>query len=188
MKSHRPARVSEAIREVVAETVLFELRDPRVKKVTVTRAEVSADLQHAKVYVSIMGTPSQQKLALHGLKHAAGFLQSKVADRLQTRYTPLLSFHLDEGVKKSLEITRLLNEALANSPDPTVHSLADVEPRPEDPLAETGFAKETDRAEAENTPAEQVPGAIQPHPNHEERHAHDAGPTEGSAAPTNPKA
>jgi len=188
MKSHRLARVSEAIREVVAETVLFELRDPRVKKVTVTRAEVSADLQHAKVYVSIMGTPSQQKLALHGLKHAAGFLQSKVADRLQTRYTPLLSFHLDEGVKKSLEITRLLNEALANSHDPTVHSLADVEPRPEDPLAETGFAQDSDAQEADNPAAAESETTNPPPPNHEERHAHDTGPSEGSAAPTNPTA
>src|SRR5262249_16185263 len=62
MKIHRLARVAEAIREVASETILFELRDPRVKKVTVTRAEVSGDLQHAKVYVSIMGTEKEQKL------------------------------------------------------------------------------------------------------------------------------
>src|SRR3954463_6077606 len=112
MKTHRLARVAEAIREVAAETILFELRDPRVKKVTVTRAEVSADLQHAKVYVSIMGTEAEQKLTLHGLRHAAGFLQRKLGDRLQTRFTPVVTFVIDEGVKKSLEITRLLNEAL----------------------------------------------------------------------------
>jgi ribosome-binding factor A len=51
MKQHRVARVSEVIREVASETILFELRDPRVKNVTVTRAEVAGDLQHAKVYV-----------------------------------------------------------------------------------------------------------------------------------------
>jgi ribosome-binding factor A len=56
MKSHRIARVSEVIRETAANAILFEVKDPRVKGVTVTRAEVSADLQHAKVYVSIMGT------------------------------------------------------------------------------------------------------------------------------------
>src|SRR5207302_1875759 len=59
MKTHRLARVAEAIREVASETTLYELRDPRVKMVTVTRAEVSGDLQHAKVYVSIMGTPKE---------------------------------------------------------------------------------------------------------------------------------
>src|SRR5215510_10913084 len=115
MKTHRLARISEAIREVASETILFELRDPRVKRVTVTRAEVSGDLQHAKIYVSIMGTEKEQKLTLHGLKHAAGFVQSKLADRLQTRFTPQVTFVLDEGVKKSLEVTRLINEALGKS-------------------------------------------------------------------------
>src|SRR3954468_15888515 len=115
MKTHRVARMAEAIREVASETILFEVRDPRVKGVTVTRAEVSGDLQHAKVYVSIMGSDKEQELCLHGLRHAAGFLQSKLAARLKTRFTPAIHFVLDEGVKKSLEITRLINEALAQS-------------------------------------------------------------------------
>jgi ribosome-binding factor A len=114
MKAHRLARVAEAIREVASETILFELRDPRVKTtgVTVTRAEVSGDLQHAKVFVSVMGSPREQQLAMHGLKHAAGFVQSKLAKRLQTRFTPTIRFELDQGVKKSIEMTRLINEAL----------------------------------------------------------------------------
>ena len=72
MKSHRLARVSEVVRETAANAILFEIKDPRVKSVTVTRAEVSADLQHAKVYVSVMGTEKEQNLAMHGLKSAAG--------------------------------------------------------------------------------------------------------------------
>ena len=115
MKAHRIARVAEAIREVASETILFELRDPRVKNVTVTRAEVSGDLQHAKVYVSVMGTAKDQQLCMHGLRHAAGFLQAKLAKRLETRFTPLVHFVLDEGVKKSIEISRLINEALAQT-------------------------------------------------------------------------
>jgi ribosome-binding factor A len=118
MKTHRLARVAEAIREVASETILFELRDPRVKRVTVTRAEVSGDLQHAKVYVSIMGTEKEQQLTLHGLRHASGFIQSRLASRLQTRFTPVISFVLDEGVKKSIEMTRLINEALGQSATP----------------------------------------------------------------------
>lgn len=113
MKTHRLARISEAIREVASETILFELQDPRVKNVTVTRAEVSGDLQHAKVYVSIMGTEQEQALCLHGLKHATGYVQSKLAKRLQTRFTPLLTFVVDRGVKNSIEISRLINEAKA---------------------------------------------------------------------------
>jgi ribosome-binding factor A len=112
MKTHRLARVVEAVREVASETILFELSDPRVKGVTVTRAEVSGDLQHAKVYVSIMGTLKEQELCMHGLRHAAGFVQSRLAGRLQTRFTPVIQFVLDRGVKKSIEMTRLINEAL----------------------------------------------------------------------------
>lgn len=112
MKTHRVARVSEVIREVAAETILFELQDPRIKNVTVTRAEVSADLQHAKVYISIMGTQKDQDLCLHGLRSSAGYVQKKLGSRLKTRYTPTLQFILDEGIKKSLEVTRLINEAL----------------------------------------------------------------------------
>jgi ribosome-binding factor A len=115
MKAHRLARVAEAIREVASETILYDLRDPRVKLVTVTRAEVSGDLQHAKIYVSVMGNEKEQQLTLHGLKHAAGFVQSKLAKRLQTRFTPLVQFVLDQGVKNSIEMTRLINEALAQS-------------------------------------------------------------------------
>ena len=115
MKTHRLARVAEAIREVASETILFELRDPRVKGVTVTRAEVSGDLQHAKVYVSVMGTEKEQSLTMHGLRSATGFIQSKLAKRLQTRFTPVVTFVLDEGVKKSLEMSRLLKEALGTT-------------------------------------------------------------------------
>jgi ribosome-binding factor A len=115
MKTHRLARVAEVIREVTSETILYELNDPRVRMVTVIRAEVSGDLQHAKVYVSIMGTPGQQTLALRGLRHAAGYIQSKLARRLQTRFTPVLQFVLDQGVKNSIEMTRLINEALGKS-------------------------------------------------------------------------
>ena len=86
MKSHRVARVAEVIREVAAETILFELQDPRIKHVTVTRAEVSGDLQHAKVYVSLMGSAAEQKRCLNALCHASGFIQSKLADRMRTRW------------------------------------------------------------------------------------------------------
>jgi ribosome-binding factor A len=110
MKSHRLARVSEVIRETAANAILFDLKDPRVKGVTVTRAEVSADLQHAKVFVSVMGSEKEQQLTMHGLKSAAGFIQTKLADRLTSRYIPHVTFVLDEGVKKSIEIARIIRE------------------------------------------------------------------------------
>src|SRR5947209_3315581 len=143
MKTHRLARVAEAIREVASETILYELRDPRVKMVTVTRAEVSGDLQHAKVYVSVMGTPKEQELTMHGLRHASGFIQSKLARRLQTRFTPVVRFVLDPGVKRSIEMTRLINEALGrpgaspDEPDPTPHQAGSADGTAEEDPAET---------------------------------------------------
>jgi ribosome-binding factor A len=113
MKHHRLARVAEAIREAASEAILFQLKDPRVKFTTVTRAEVSADLQHARVYVSVMGSDRDRSLTLHGLKSATGFIQSKVGDRMKSRYVPHLEFVLDEGVRNSQEVARLLAEEKA---------------------------------------------------------------------------
>ncbi|HYV38972.1 MAG TPA: 30S ribosome-binding factor RbfA [Gemmataceae bacterium] len=133
MKQHRLARVSEVIREVASETILFEIQDPRVKNVTVTRAEVAADLQHAKIFVSVMGSQKEQDLCMHGLQHSAGFVQSKLANRLQTRFTPVVKFVLDQGVKNSIEITRLINEALGKTSAPGIPA---PEPEPADGTAE----------------------------------------------------
>jgi ribosome-binding factor A len=134
MPSHRIQRVAEAIREVVASAILFDLADPRVKGVTVLGVEVTGDLRNATVLVSVMGTESQQTLALRGLRHAAGFLQARVAARLQTRFTPTLMFKKDEGVKKSIEISRLIDEAIASDRKPEAAPAAPDEPSPpEDP-------------------------------------------------------
>ncbi len=114
MPSHRSLRVAEAIREVVSSAILFEVADPRVTGVTVLRSEVSGDLRNATVYVSVMGTESEQNLAMKGLQSASGFLQAKVAARLQTRTTPHLIFKRDVGIKRSIEMSRLIDEALAH--------------------------------------------------------------------------
>ena len=114
MKTHRVARIAEVIREVASETILFKMSDPRISMVTVLRAEVSGDLQHAKIYVSVMGDEEHQKETLYALNGAAGFVQSQLADRMKTRFLPVLTFVLDQGIKKSLEISKLIQEALAN--------------------------------------------------------------------------
>lgn len=116
MAGRRLERVAEAIREVVSTAILFEMKDPRVQGVTVLKAEVTGDLRNAKIFVSLMGDANQQKLTLHGLNHARGYIQSKVAERLQTRWTPAIQFVVDDSVKKSIEISRLIERAMASSP------------------------------------------------------------------------
>jgi ribosome-binding factor A len=125
MSSRRTAKVAEAIRETVSTTILFELKDPRVRNVTVIGAEVSADLRNAKVFVSVMGDEKAQALTLHGLESARGFIQSKVGDRLQIKHTPILKFVLDRGVKLSAAASAILREAL---PDTEAADARDPEP------------------------------------------------------------
>jgi ribosome-binding factor A len=112
MSSRRVLKAAEAIREVVGMAILADLKDPRIENVTVTGVEVTPDMREAKVRVSIMGNEAQQRTCLHGLQSAAGFLQQKIAKRIDTRYTPRLRFELDMGVKKSIAIARMLDEVL----------------------------------------------------------------------------
>ena len=114
MTSRRNARVAQAIRETVSTAILLELRDPRIQDVTVTRVEPSSDVRAAKIYVSIMGDQKKQQLCLHGLHSARGFLQKKIADRMQTRNTPVLKFVLDDGVKLSLEAAKIISSVLGD--------------------------------------------------------------------------
>src|SRR3954469_21719710 len=110
--SRRLLKAAEAIRSVVSMAILTEMRDPRVKNVTVVGVEVLPDMKSAKVYVSIMGSEKEQQLGLSGLQNAAGFLQKKITERIESRYTPRLTFVLDKGVKASLEVNRILREVL----------------------------------------------------------------------------
>ncbi len=110
MSTRRLEKAASAIREVVSMAILAELKDPRVRDVTVTYVEVSGDLHYAKVHVSVMGDEARQKLTLRGLQSAAGFLQAKIAERIDIRYTPKLRFLLDQGVKRSIAVARILRE------------------------------------------------------------------------------
>ncbi len=110
MTSRRMLKAAEAIREVVASAILTEIRDPRVQDVTVIGVEVSPDMREAKVSVSVMGDESQKQLSLLGLQNSAGFLQSKIAHRIDTRYTPRLQFELNRGMDNASVIGDLLGK------------------------------------------------------------------------------
>jgi ribosome-binding factor A len=135
MPSHRSLRMAEAIREVVSSAILFEVADPRVHSVTVLRVEVSGDLRNATAFVSVMGTEAEQMKAMEGLKSASGFLQTRVAARLQTRFTPTLTFKRDDSVKKSIAISRLIDEALAADRRPGSDAEPSEADRPSDEAA-----------------------------------------------------
>ncbi|WP_146525938.1 30S ribosome-binding factor RbfA [Novipirellula artificiosorum] len=135
MSTRRLLKAAEAIREVVASTILTQLRDPRVKDVTVIGVQVTPDMREAKVAVSVMGNEAQQQLALRGLENSAGFLQSKIAKRIESRYTPKLSFTLDKGAHNALVVGELLakirqeQEGETGSTEDDLENQGDVEPQ-----------------------------------------------------------
>lgn len=106
----RPGQVGELVRQVVAEALTREVRDPRIGLVTLTRVEISPDLSHARIYVAFPGDSSAADLerALTGLRSAAGFFRGKVARALSTRVTPELHFEIDRGVEHAARINALL--------------------------------------------------------------------------------
>ena len=95
MPSRRIAKVNRAIQETLSSAILFELRDPRVKNVTILNVETTDDLKACKVRVGVRGDAKAQSLTLHGLESARGFLQSQIARDVDTRYTPILKFILE---------------------------------------------------------------------------------------------
>jgi ribosome-binding factor A len=116
--TRRTEKAAQAIKEIVSTTVLLGLRDPRIKNVTVLRAEVSPDLRRVDIFVSVMGEDNVRALSLHGLNSARGFLQSKIADRIQTKNTPIITFKMeDAGTSVAMEAARILAELEAERPD-----------------------------------------------------------------------
>ena len=108
--TRRPEQIGETVRQVVADALVHEVRDPRVGFVTVTGVRVTNELSHATVQVSVMGEEADKIRALEGLKSAAGFLRSLLTKALTTRTVPELHFELDRGLEKAARINQLLGE------------------------------------------------------------------------------
>lgn len=113
----RPDQVAEAVRQVIADALLTELRDPRIGFVTVTQVLVTNDLSVATVRVSVMGEDADREGALEGLTSAAGFLRKRVGQALATRIVPELRFELDRGLQHSARINQILNTLREERPD-----------------------------------------------------------------------
>ena len=106
--SRRPEQVAETVRQVIADALAREVRDPRVGFVTVTGVRVTADLGHARVLVSVPGGEVEKERALQGLRSATGFLRTRVARALTARTVPELHFELDRGLEHAARIDELL--------------------------------------------------------------------------------
>jgi ribosome-binding factor A len=107
--SDRMRRVNESVRQVLSEA-LPELKDPRIGFVTVTGVETSADLRHARVFVSVLGSERVRKQTLEGLAAAHGVLQARLARELRMKRTPTLAFEYDPTVEAGVRMSKLIDE------------------------------------------------------------------------------
>ncbi|MEA2310758.1 MAG: ribosome-binding factor [Solirubrobacteraceae bacterium] len=110
MTSDRMRRVDEAMREVLSAAITSEIKDPRVGFVTVTAVETSADLRHARVFVSVLGEAPARRRSMDGLESAHGYLQRRVAGELRLKNTPTLHFLYDDSADRGLRIAELIEE------------------------------------------------------------------------------
>lgn len=108
--SRRMPRLNEQLKREITEIVRFEVNDPRVGFVTITGVEATPDLMEAKVHVSIMGEEEEEKESLEGLRAAASFIRTALAQRLSIRRIPELVFEPDRSLAHAQRIERLLSE------------------------------------------------------------------------------
>ena len=115
----RTRRIAEQIQRELADVIRAELKDPRVTGfITITDVEVSKDQSHAKVFFTILGDASNVDETAEGLKRAAGFLRTQLAQRMQLRTVPTLEFKYDASVERGMKLSRLIDEAVASDPKP----------------------------------------------------------------------
>jgi ribosome-binding factor A len=110
VKGLRLERVAEEIRQVLSEVLISRAEDQRLRMVMVTRVELSRDLSHARVFISVMGEEKTQEAALRAMSRAQSFLRGELARRLNLRRVPELAFRLDPGITASARLLQILRE------------------------------------------------------------------------------
>lgn len=108
--SRRTERIASLIQTELSEVVLKKLKDPRIGFITLTGVDMTPDLKLARVYYSVLGKEKEKGQTQQALERAAGFLQHEIAEALKLRFTPKLTFHLDESLDEGMRIERILNE------------------------------------------------------------------------------
>ncbi|HLH60281.1 MAG TPA: 30S ribosome-binding factor RbfA [Ktedonobacteraceae bacterium] len=108
---HRQEKLGELIALELSDLLRTRMKDPRVGFASITRVEVSGDLRHAKVFVSVLGSENEQEDTIRALKHATGFLRHELASRLTLRYMPELVFKLDISIQEGARILELIRES-----------------------------------------------------------------------------
>ena len=112
--SRRTQRIANLLRRIIGQIVLCKLSDPRIDpaKTSVTRIDVPEDLMTATVYISVLGSPADQRRTLRALSHASGRIQELMGQQIQLRHTPILTFVYDKQFKSTLETLQIIDSAM----------------------------------------------------------------------------
>src|SRR5437879_6400480 len=110
MSTIRQEQVQNRLVEEISGMLRREIKDPRVGFATITGAEISRDLRHAKVFLSVMGEPEAQEESLAALRRASGWIRGEFARRAHLRVAPELVFQHDVGIERGARIFELLQE------------------------------------------------------------------------------
>lgn len=110
--NRRAKRIASLIRDSIGQIVLSKLSDPRIDpaRTSIVRVEVAEDLLTAKVYVSVIGEPAEQRRTLRALRHAAGHVQELMMQQISLRHTPVLDFQMDTRFKKTMETLEIIQK------------------------------------------------------------------------------
>ena len=114
----RSRRIAEQVQRELSDIIRLELKDPRVAMITLTGVEVTHDYAHAKVFYTLMGSTAQRVETEAGLKQAGGFLRSQLGRRIRLHSIPQLHFVYDASVERGFELSRLIDQAVADSKEP----------------------------------------------------------------------
>jgi ribosome-binding factor A len=106
----RSERLGELILAEISGLITRDIKDPRIGFVTFTRVEMSDDLRYAKVFASIIGSPPEKARTLEGLFSATGYIRRHLGRALHLRYTPEITFLLDESLEYGAKIAQLLRQ------------------------------------------------------------------------------
>jgi len=110
MANKRAIRVGELLKEEISQIVLREMKDPRIGFVSITDVEVSGDLRHAKVFISVYGDDKEKEETLEGLQQAQGYVRKLVGERVKIHHIPEIIFRYDDSIENGVHISKLIKD------------------------------------------------------------------------------
>ena len=138
MTNRRHDRIQQLIKQLASNIILYELKDPRMGFVTISRVDLSSDLRFAKVFYSVLGSDVDMQQTARTIQHARGHIQRQIAKQIRLRFAPEISFEFDDSPRKSIELSQIIDEAVAEDEERKNQHPSDDEDQPAEDEPEAG--------------------------------------------------